>query len=154
MKRYQNAVQMTPMVSGRNHLLESFLDISERKKAEEELKESQERYYTVLEACPDPLVVYDMEGRGMYINPAFSQVFGWTPGEILGMKLRYVPEENWPETKTMIEKVLAGESFTGVESRRSTKEGTEQSGYPFGSNNRYILWFLGFGPLACLTSAE
>ena len=111
------------LLSGRNHLLESFLDISERKKAEEELKESQERYYTVLEACPDPLVVYDMEGRGMYINPAFSQVFGWTPGEILGMKLRYVPEENWPETKTMIEKVLAGESFTGVESRRSTKEG-------------------------------
>jgi PAS domain S-box-containing protein len=111
------------VLSGRRHLLESFLDISERKRAEDELRESQERYYTVLEACPDPVVVYDMQGGGIYINPAFTQVFGWTPGEILGMKLRYVPDENWPETKVMIDKVLAGDSFTGVESRRFTKEG-------------------------------
>ena len=108
---------------GRRHLLESFLDITERKKVEDELRESQERYYTVLEACPDPVVVYDMKGRGTYINPAFTRVFGWTPGEILGMKLQYVPKENWPETKMMIDKVLAGESFTGVESRRYTKAG-------------------------------
>jgi len=110
-------------LSGRKHLLESFLDISERKRAEAALRESQERYYTVLEACPDPVVVYDMQGRGIYINPAFTQVFGWSPGEILGMRLRYVPDENWPETKVMIDKVLAGESFTGVESRRFTKQG-------------------------------
>jgi|GEM_PF-1438258 len=115
---------VVPVVfEGRRHLLESFLDITERKKVEDELRESQERYYTVLEACPDPVVVYDMKGRGTYINPAFTRVFGWTPGEILGMKLQYVPKENWPETKMMIDKVLAGESFTGVESRRYTKAG-------------------------------
>ncbi len=111
------------MLGGRKHLLESFLDITERKKAENELRESQARYYTVLEASPDPIVVYDMKGRGTYINPAFTQVFGWTPGEILGMKIRYVPEENWPETKMMIDKVLSGESSYGIESRRYTKEG-------------------------------
>lgn len=110
-------------LKGKRHLLESFLDITDRKRMEDELRDSQERYYTVLEACPDPVVVYDMEGRGTYINPAFTRVFGWTPGEILGMKLRYVPKENWPETKMMIDKVLAGESFTGVESRRYTKAG-------------------------------
>ena len=115
---------VVPVVfEGRRHLLESFLDITERKKVEDELRESQERYYTVLEACPDPVVVYDMKGRGTYINPAFTRLFGWTPGEILGMKLQYVPKENWPETKMMIDKVLAGESFTGVESRRYTKAG-------------------------------
>ena len=111
------------VLEGKKHLLESFLDITERKKAEDELRESQERYYTVLEASPDPVVVYDMEGRGIYINPAFTRVFGWTPGEILGMKLRYVPRENWPETKMMIDKVLSGENFSGVESRRYTKKG-------------------------------
>lgn len=108
---------------GRSAILGNVVDITLHRQAEDELRESRERYYTVLEACPDPVVVYDVKGRGIYINPAFTQVFGWTPGEILGMKLRYVPDENWPETKTMIDKVLAGESFTGVESRRSTKEG-------------------------------
>jgi PAS domain S-box-containing protein len=97
--------------------------IAERKQAEKAFKESQEKYYTVLEACPDPLVVYDMEGKGVYINPAFTRVFGWTPGEVLGMRFDYVPEENWPETQMMIDKVLWGESFSDVESRRKTKEG-------------------------------
>jgi len=111
------------VLDGRPHFLESFLDITDRIRAEEELRESQQRYYTVLEATPDPVVVYDMQGNGLYVNPAFTRVFGWTPDEILGRKLRYVPEENWPETKMMIDKVLGGQSFSGVESRRYTKAG-------------------------------
>ncbi len=107
----------------RRHLLESFLDITGRKRAEEQLRESQERYHTVLEACPDPLVVYDMEGRSVYINPAFTRVFGWTSEEVLGKKIDYVPQDNWPETQMIIDKVLAREAFFGIESRRYTKEG-------------------------------
>jgi PAS domain S-box-containing protein len=98
-------------------------EITERKHAEEALRESEGKCRTVLQASPDPVVVYDMEGRGIYINPAFTRVFGWTPEELLGKRIDYVPEENWPETQMMIDKVLAGESFTGVESRRYTKEG-------------------------------
>jgi two-component system sensor kinase FixL len=123
-KRVPILKTVVPVVlDGRPHFLESFLDITDRIRAEEELRESQQRYYTVLEATPDPVVVYDMEGNGLYINPAFTRVFGWTPDEILGRKLRYVPEENWPETKMMIDKVLGGQSFSGVESRRYTKAG-------------------------------
>ena len=100
-----------------------FRAISECKTAQEELRESEERYRTVLEACPDPLVVYDMEGKVIYINPAFTWIFGWTPEELLGTKIHYVPDENWPETQMMIDKVLAGKSFSGVESRRYNKAG-------------------------------
>jgi signal transduction histidine kinase/ActR/RegA family two-component response regulator len=35
----------------------------------------------------------------------------------------FVPEESLPETQTMINRVLAGESFSGIETRRYTKEG-------------------------------
>jgi PAS domain S-box-containing protein len=64
-----------------------------------------------------------MKGECTYINPAFTKVFGWTEEELLGKKLDYVPDENWPETQMMIDKVLAGESFSGVESRRHSKNG-------------------------------
>jgi two-component system sensor kinase FixL len=103
--------------------VELTLEITHRKRAEQKLSESEERHRTVLEACPDPVVVYDMEGKSAYVNPAFTQVFGWPPEELLGKKLDYVPEENWPETEVMIAKVKAGESFSDVESRRHTKEG-------------------------------
>jgi signal transduction histidine kinase len=39
----------------------------------------------------------------------------------------FVPEESWPETRQMIEKVLAGESLSGNETRRLTKDGEKIS---------------------------
>ena len=99
-------------------------DISERKQAEEALRESEEKYRTVLESNPDPVVVYDIEGKVTYFNPAFTRVFGWTLAERLGNKMDvFVPAEAWRETKMMIEKVLAGERFSNVETLRYNKKG-------------------------------
>jgi len=108
---------------GRPAILGNVVDVTEQKCAEEQLRDSQERYYAVLEASPDPIVVYDMKGQGVYINPAFTRVFGWHSEELLGKKIDYVPDENWPETRMMIDKVLDGRGFLGIESRRYTKGG-------------------------------
>jgi PAS domain S-box-containing protein len=100
------------------------INIAGLKKTEKALRESEERYRTVLEANPDPVVVYDMAGKVIYLNPAFTDTFGWTIEERLGKKMDvFVPEENWPETKIMIDKALEGESFSGFETCRYTKEG-------------------------------
>ncbi len=99
------------------------IDITQRKHAEEKQQRAEERYRAALEASPHPIVVYDMEGRCTYINPAFSKVFGWITEELTGKKLGYVPEENWPETQFIIKTVLSGKSFSDVESRRLTKDG-------------------------------
>ena len=107
-----------------NGMIESVSrEITQRKQAQGALRESEERHRTVLEASPDPLVVYDVEGKVTYVNPAFTQQFGWKPEELLGKKMDYIPDENRPETQMMIDKVLAGESFSGVQSQRYTKEG-------------------------------
>ena len=100
-------------------------NITNRKLAEEALRESQKKYRTVLDSNPDPVVVYDMEGKVAYLNRAFERVFGWSLEEQIGKKIdNFVPEENWPETRMMINKVtVLGESFSGLETRRYTKEG-------------------------------
>ena len=99
-------------------------DISERRQVEEALRRSEEKYRTVLEANPDPLVVYDMEGKVIYFNPAFTRVFGWTLADRLGEKMDFfVPGDAWRETKMMIDKVLAGERFSSVETIRYNHKG-------------------------------
>lgn len=113
----------TTRYQGRTAILGNVVDITDQKLADRKLRESEERYRTVLEASPDPVVVYDMEGRCTYTNPAFTSVFGWMPEEHLGKKLDYVPAENWPETQKMIDSVLAGKNFSGIESSRLTKNG-------------------------------
>ena len=78
-------------------------EIQVRGKIEEDLRESEARYRSVMEAAPDPIVTYDMQGHVTYINAAFSKVFGWTPQECMGRKMdHFVPEENWVETSKMI----------------------------------------------------
>ncbi|MGD2028403.1 MAG: cache domain-containing protein [Desulfobacterales bacterium] len=104
-------------------VIEYVKEITDRKRAEEALRESEGKYRTVLETSLDPIVVYDMEGRVTFFNPAFTRIFGWTLEERLGKKMDlFVPEETWPETQKMIEKVRAGENFSGFETHRYTKE--------------------------------
>jgi len=99
-------------------------DITERKRIEDALKQSEEKYRIVLEANPDPVVVYDMEGKVTYFNMAFTNVFGWTLEECFGKSMDvFVPMDAWPKTRMMINKVLSGENFSGIETRRYTKEG-------------------------------
>ena len=100
-----------------NQLLEN--EIRDRKQKQEALRESEEKYRTVLEATPDPVVVYNMEGKVIYFNQAFTNVFGWPLEERLGKKMDlFVPEKAWTETRMMIGKVLSGEGFSGVETHR------------------------------------
>ena len=99
-------------------------DIARQKETADALRASEEKYRTVLEANPDPVVVCDQESRLLYFNPAFTRLFGWTLEERLGRPLEgFVPEDNQIETKVMMERLMAGESFFGLESRRYSKGG-------------------------------
>jgi PAS domain S-box-containing protein len=98
-------------------------EIEERRLIEAELRANEERYRKVLETSPDPIVVYDMEGKVTFFNQAFTRVFGWSLEERVGKKMdQFVPEEAWPETNKMIGKVLSGESFSGFETQRYNKD--------------------------------
>jgi PAS domain S-box-containing protein len=68
-------------------------------------------------------VVYDIEGKATYINPAFERTFGWSSEELLGELIDFVPEENWPKTKAGIDRMLRGEKIQSFETRRLTKAG-------------------------------
>ncbi len=98
-------------------------ELAEREKAEEVLRESENRYRTFLESSPDPIVVYDMKGEASYVNPAFELTFKLSREELLGKQIDFVPKENWPETREAIERMLTGQKIHLFETRRQTKDG-------------------------------
>ncbi len=99
-------------------------EIKERKEIEEDLRESEERYRSIMEAAADPIVIYDMEGKVIYFNPAFEHVFGWNLEDCLGKRMdHFVPTENWEETHQMIGIINSGRSLAATETKRFTKNG-------------------------------
>ena len=90
----------------------------------EDLKRSEEKARTILEANPDPVMVYDNEKNVQYFNPAFSRVFGWSLTEWAGRTLdRFVPEKDRELDCLMGDMEKKGESYSGIETLRYSKTG-------------------------------
>ncbi len=55
-------------------------DISDRKRTEDQLRESEERYATLVEAATVGIFRTDADGRYTYVNDRYCQISGHTPG--------------------------------------------------------------------------
>jgi PAS domain S-box-containing protein len=63
-------------------------DVTERKKAEEALKESGERYRAVMEQSVEAIYLYDAETKLILeSNDAFMKMMGYSEEELLGMRI-------------------------------------------------------------------
>jgi len=72
-------------------------DISERRQAENALKESEERFRLIAETASDAIITIDKESTILYANPATEQIFGYTADELLGQKLTMLMPERFRE---------------------------------------------------------
>ncbi len=103
-------VAITPVIDadGNCHrLVGSVLDISENKRAELELKASEEKYRLIFQNSPLPKWIYDLEDfRILDVNLAAERQYGYTREEFLQMTLDDVrPKEEVPKLRTIQETI-------------------------------------------------
>jgi PAS domain S-box-containing protein len=70
-----------------NRMAVFFRDIAERRRAGEELKESENRFRTLIQNSPDIIQILDREKRLIYHSPAFSKILGYPEGSQIGRPL-------------------------------------------------------------------
>ncbi len=111
------------------------IDITERKKAKEKLRESEEFSSSLLANSPNPVIVINADNSLRYVNPALENLTGFTSTELMG---RGIPYPWWPEeAQEEISKDFKALLYTGswqFERLFQKKDGTrfwvEVSGIP------------------------
>jgi PAS domain S-box-containing protein len=82
-------------------------DITERKQAEEALRESEERFHAILRQATAGIVRKDAEGRFLFVNQAFCNMLGYTESELMGKTIwQFTQKDDLEENKKLYERTM------------------------------------------------
>jgi PAS domain S-box-containing protein len=90
-------------------------DITDRREDEEKLKSAYAFRRAMGESLVTGLRAIDLEGRIIFVNPAFCRMIGWSEQELIGMRppFPYWPPENAEQLRRELDMTLAGQSPQG-----------------------------------------
>jgi diguanylate cyclase (GGDEF)-like protein/PAS domain S-box-containing protein len=90
-------------------------EISERERAEEALRSSEEQFRDLVENISEVIFTLDKDGQVTYVSPVVQQIAGYSPAEVVGRPIAdFIHPEDLPPTETfqaMVSGTLAPSEF-------------------------------------------
>jgi two-component system, cell cycle sensor histidine kinase and response regulator CckA len=109
---------------GRSAYIATVFDITERKRAEELLRVSEERYRELFENAKDMVLTTNLAGDITSINKAALDAVGYTPEEIHKLNVfKMVPPEHEATLRASMQRKLDGAASTTYEAELIAKDG-------------------------------
>ena len=121
-----HAVPLRDPHTGCTNLLSVTRDITERKQAEEKLRESEEKFRSFFELTADLIAIADIEGRFRQTNPVWLKTLGYSNEELLEKPfMDFIHPDDKEKTRQVIaEKLERGETVLMFENRYIRKDGS------------------------------
>ena len=104
------------------------IDVTERKRAELALRESEERFHRLTDISEEGILIHDGE-RILDVNPALANLFGYSEAELSQMPL---PDLIAPKDQSRVRTAIRQKRSTPYEVRCRRKDGTEFTAEIFG----------------------
>ncbi|MFC1925152.1 PAS domain S-box protein [Chloroflexota bacterium] len=101
-------------------------DITEHKRVTEELRDSEEKYRSIIDNSPDIIYTADAEGKVLTVNNAVRSILGYDPEELIGRNsIEFIPKEVMPQVLEEHNKLVSGNKVTS-ETLTVRKDGLER----------------------------
>jgi PAS domain S-box-containing protein len=107
-----------------------FDDISQQKKAEETIRQSEELFETVFSLSPFALVINDIDGKYLKVNEAFEKISGFSANEVIGkttVELGMIADENF--TQKITGELIENGFIENVETETISRDGAKRNTY-------------------------
>jgi PAS domain S-box-containing protein len=125
------------------------VDITERMRAEETLRESEEKFRSVFRDAGIGMVIVSTQGRFLAANDTFCDYLGYSEEELLKQPVESLTHaEDWPSfSRSLTNALIYGQNFHRLEKRCIHKNGhivwTESSGSAIRSHNGEVKCVVG-----------
>ncbi|MFX1443690.1 MAG: PAS domain S-box protein [Promethearchaeota archaeon] len=113
----------------RNAFLTTYIDITEKRKAEKSLRESEEKYRYLFENAPSSIILIDTNGNIRDVNPRTLELTGYKKEELIGrnyLELRDlgepIAEKYIPRLVKRFDRLVQGQRLPPVELKIKTKD--------------------------------
>ncbi|MBW2605040.1 MAG: PAS domain S-box protein [Deltaproteobacteria bacterium] len=123
-KEFHSVCRIIKWPDGRDVRFELAIDITDRKRAEEKLQESEEKYRLLIKNQTDLVVKVDSEGRFEFVSPSYCKMFDKTEEELIGKKfMPLVHGDDQENTAKAMEALYQPPHTAYIEQRSMTKDG-------------------------------
>jgi PAS domain S-box-containing protein len=118
----------TPLRNSKGRIvggINMLVDITERKQAEESLRESEERFRAILRQATAGIVRKDAEGKLLFVNEAFCNMLGYTESELLGKTIwQLTHNDDVEENKRLYDRTMVEGTPFKLEKRLIRRDGS------------------------------
>jgi PAS domain S-box-containing protein len=124
-------LQLVRGADGVDRVLETNRDITERKLAEEALRESEDRLQVTLSSIGDAVIAADVFGSVSFLNSVAAALTGWQSEDAFGQPIqsvfRIINEKTRKPAENIVERVLREGNIVGLANHTAliTREGRE-----------------------------
>jgi two-component system cell cycle sensor histidine kinase/response regulator CckA len=103
------------LYQGRYAVIGTMLDITDRKLAEEALKQSEERFRALIEKSWEVIVLYNKDHNRTYVSPTITKILGYSVEEYFALdRLVLVHPDDIVETEATRSAIHPGETVTTI----------------------------------------
>jgi PAS domain S-box-containing protein len=100
-------------------------DVTERKQAEQKIKEAEEKYRFLFNHSPFSIMLFNSDGVIVECNPTTHKIFGFQREQLIGRNIKYasiIPSKEIPSFMKLFKEFLNGKQFDHIDLELHTKD--------------------------------